>query len=270
MVFHLDRVVSVTELRNALRCPRVLALGRSARRAVTFPLGSSCLGAAFHRIVDRFARTVDSPPRGFSSLPEAVPDDRVKAELARWILGFLIDELEANSHYATMPAEVDDLAEALREYAGYLAERVVAFGGKPAETICSVVRSGEHDVEATFEEVGLVLRGRIDALLGTRGSELQVVEYKLTDEANEPLDVAQVALYRELLARGPTRSGAKSSCRYSEESEAGSIAPDQPRPPSASTSVPRARSPATAGSSTPITSRFGTIPRWQPRGRGRE
>jgi S-DNA-T family DNA segregation ATPase FtsK/SpoIIIE len=201
MVFHLDRVVSVTELRNALRCPRVLALGRSARRAVTFPLGSSCLGAAFHRIVDRFARTVDSPPRGFSSLPEAVPDDRVKAELARWILGFLIDELEANSHYATMPAEVDDLAEALREYAGYLAERVVAFGGKPAETICSVVRSGEHDVEATFEEVGLVLRGRIDALLGTRGSELQVVEYKLTDEANEPLDVAQVALYRELLAR---------------------------------------------------------------------
>ena len=45
---------SVTEVRNALRCPRIFALGRSKRSAVAFPIGSSCLGASFHRLVDRF------------------------------------------------------------------------------------------------------------------------------------------------------------------------------------------------------------------------
>jgi S-DNA-T family DNA segregation ATPase FtsK/SpoIIIE len=118
------------------------------------------------------------------------------------MLGFLIDELGANSRYATMPAEVDDLAEALREFARYLGQRLVAFDARPAEAIRSLVRSGEHEVEATFEDAGLVLRGRVDALLGRGQSELEVVEYKLTDEANARLDQAQVALYRELLKRG--------------------------------------------------------------------
>ena len=67
--------VSVTEVRNALRCPRVFALGRMHHCAVSFPVGSSCLGGTFHRIVDRFANTVTTPPGHFSSLPAGSPRD---------------------------------------------------------------------------------------------------------------------------------------------------------------------------------------------------
>jgi hypothetical protein len=44
----------------------------------------------------------------------------------------------------------------------------------------------------------------MDALYQDPGGGLEIVEYKLTDEANDELDRAQVALYRELLrsARG--------------------------------------------------------------------
>ena len=64
---------SVTEVRNALRCPRVFVLGRLLGRTVTFPVGSSCLGATFHRIVERFAATVGSPAAGFTHLDRGCP-----------------------------------------------------------------------------------------------------------------------------------------------------------------------------------------------------
>ncbi|MBN2191976.1 MAG: PD-(D/E)XK nuclease family protein [Polyangiaceae bacterium] len=51
------------------------------------------------------------------------------------------------------------------------------------------------------EEPGVPLRGRIDTIHAPRGDRLDAVEYKLTDEANEELDRAQVTLYRELLFR---------------------------------------------------------------------
>jgi S-DNA-T family DNA segregation ATPase FtsK/SpoIIIE len=60
--------VSVTEVRNALRCPRVFALGRLRKNAVAFPVGSSCMGGAFHRIVDRFAQTVAQPSQKVAAL----------------------------------------------------------------------------------------------------------------------------------------------------------------------------------------------------------
>ena len=46
--------ISVTEVRNALRCPRLFALGRARSAAVQFPVGSSSLGATFHRLAERF------------------------------------------------------------------------------------------------------------------------------------------------------------------------------------------------------------------------
>jgi hypothetical protein len=46
-----------------------------------------------------------------------------------------------------------------------------------------------------------VVQGRIDALYADARGHLEVIEYKLTDEANDELDRAQVALYQELVRR---------------------------------------------------------------------
>ncbi|HXN30961.1 MAG TPA: PD-(D/E)XK nuclease family protein, partial [Polyangiaceae bacterium] len=195
----MTETISVTEIRNALRCPRVFALGRLHHRAVAFPVGSSCLGAAFHRIVDRFANAVGSSPTYFSILPAGAPRDDVEAQLARWLLDGLVDELEADPVYAAVPGEVDDLAEALRELARHLAGRLHTFDAPPAEALPQIIRHGEREFESPLEPAGPVVRGRIDALYADARGELEVVEYKLTDEANEALDRAQVALYRELV-----------------------------------------------------------------------
>lgn len=81
-------IVSVTEVRNALRCPRIFALGRMEKIAA-FPVGSSCLGGTFHRLAERFARTVENRPPWFQ---EAEP----KRSLDRWLLGMLGEELKQN------------------------------------------------------------------------------------------------------------------------------------------------------------------------------
>ncbi len=188
--------VSVTEVRNALRCPRVFTIGRRLHRQVTFPVGSSCLGGTFHRVVDRFAQTVDAPPDYIARLREG---DEAAAAIARWILGFLIEELERDPSYRSMPAEVDDLAEALRQFAGYLAKRIGK--GEPAAALRSLLRAGERSVEAHLPEASVLLTGRIDALHALGDERIDVIEYKLTDQENEAVDRAQVALYRELLQR---------------------------------------------------------------------
>jgi S-DNA-T family DNA segregation ATPase FtsK/SpoIIIE len=193
-----DRI-SVTEVRNALRCPRVFALGRLHHHAVAFPVGSSCLGGAFHRIVDRFAIAAGSAPSHFSNLPSGSPRDDVEAHLVRWLLDGLVAELEADAMYAAVPGEVDDLAEALRELARHLAGRLQKFDVPPAQALPQIVRTGEREFESPLEPDGAVIRGRIDALYADARGNLEVVEYKLTDEANEELDRAQVALYRELV-----------------------------------------------------------------------
>ena len=191
--------ISVTEVRNALRCPRVFALGRLSKKAVAFPVGSSCLGAAFHRIVDKFAQTVGQPPAAVASLPASAGHSQRRAALAAWLLDFLVDELQRDTSYRSIPAEVDDLAEALRQLADHLARR--AANGALAEAIRGVVRAGERPVEASIPEANVLLSGRLDALYGRPGEQLDVIEYKLTDEDNHAVDQAQVALYRELLRR---------------------------------------------------------------------
>jgi S-DNA-T family DNA segregation ATPase FtsK/SpoIIIE len=191
--------ISVTEVRNALRCPRVFALGRLRQNAVAFPVGSSCMGGAFHRIVDRFAQTVTHPPPKVAALDAGAAHEQRREALTGWLLSFLIDELERDTAYANMPAEIDDLAEALRQLADYLAERAAT--GALAESIRKVVRGGERVVEAEIPDAAVVLNGRIDALYGGGDDRLDVIEYKLTDEGNESVDCAQVALYRELLRR---------------------------------------------------------------------
>ncbi len=191
--------ISVTEVRNALRCPRVFALGRLRQNAVAFPVGSSCMGGAFHKIVDRFAQTVTQPPPAVLALPASAKHEQRREALTAWILSFLRDELEGDPSYANMPAEVDDLAEALRHLADYLAER--ASTGVLAESIRKVVRGGERAVEAALPEASVVLSGRIDALYARGDDRFDVIEYKLTDEDNATIDRAQVALYREILRR---------------------------------------------------------------------
>ncbi|HET9960500.1 MAG TPA: FtsK/SpoIIIE domain-containing protein [Polyangiaceae bacterium] len=191
--------ISVTEVRNALRCPRIFALGRLYQQAVAFPVGSSCLGAAFHRIVELFSRDVEHPPAHFASLQPGTPRDETEAHLAQWLLDYLFRELEADVAYATMPGEVDDLAEALREFARHLAGRLQGFAVRPGAALPQVVRTGERAVEARVQEDGPVVHGRLDALYSDARGNLEVVEYKLTDEANDEMDRAQVALYRSLL-----------------------------------------------------------------------
>lgn len=198
---------SVTEVRNALRCPRIFALGRSRRNAVAFPIGSSCLGASFHRLVDRFARTVDVPPPAFAALEAGAPLDAIEAELRTWIVELLIDELQADAALATMPGEVDDLAQALRELARHLAARLRRFEEPPRDALCKVLRESERPVETVIDD-GILLRGTLDAIYGEPDGSVEVIEYKLTDEANDALDRAQVALYGHMVERA-TKAVAK-------------------------------------------------------------
>lgn len=191
--------ISVTEVRNALRCPRIFALGRLRKKAVAFPVGSSCLGATFHRVVERFHRTVDRPPAAFEVLAAGAPRDDVETELAAWLLAIAVEELAGDPSYASIPAEVDDLAEALRELARHLAGRLTRFEEPPARALARLVQAGERPVEARLDPEGALVHGRIDALFRDPSGALEVVEYKLTDVANDELDRAQVALYRELL-----------------------------------------------------------------------
>ena len=189
---------SVTEVRNALRCPRIFALGRLKSSAVAFPIGSSCLGASFHRLVDRFGKTVDTPPASFAKLPANTPLDTIDAELRTWLVDLLADELTADAALSTMPGEVDDLAQALRELARHLAARLRRFDDEPAKALRQLVRESERSVESTMAD-GSVVRGTLDAMYADPDGSLEVIEYKLTDEANDTLDRAQVALYGHML-----------------------------------------------------------------------
>jgi S-DNA-T family DNA segregation ATPase FtsK/SpoIIIE len=187
---------SVTEIRNALRCPRIFALGRANGSAVAFPVGSSCLGAAFHRIVERFSKTVAAPPPDFANLGKGAALDDVDAKLRLWLLGFLEDELEEEPAYSTMPGEIDDLAQAIRELARHLAARLRPFDDKPSRALERLLKDAERPLEAVVD--GVLVRGTLDALYAAPDGSLDVVEYKLTDEANDALDRAQVALYAHM------------------------------------------------------------------------
>ena len=130
------------------------------------------MGGAFHRIVDRFAQTVAQPPQKVAALNPTASHEQRREALTGWLLSFLVEELERDPGYGNMPAEVDDLAEALRHLADYLAER--AASGALAESIRKVVRGGERAVEAMLPEASVVLNGRIDALYGGGDEQLDV------------------------------------------------------------------------------------------------
>jgi S-DNA-T family DNA segregation ATPase FtsK/SpoIIIE len=202
--------VSVSEVRNALRCPRLFALGRQLGREVSFPVGASGLGAAFHRLADRLAGGAAAPPAHFAALPADASPAAIEAGLRRWLLDLLIGELRTDPAYASMPSEVDDLAEALRQLASHLAALLGALPGPPAARLPALVVASEQAVEAEIEESGVVVSGRLDALYQTAEEGLCIVEYKLTDERGADLDQAQVALYRALLRR---QSGVEARAR---------------------------------------------------------
>ncbi len=205
--------VSVTEVRNALRCPRIFALGRLERKALAFPVGSSCLGASFHRLVERFTRAASSPPPSFQSLTDKAPLDEICAELSAWVLSYLVEELEADPGYATIPAEVDDLAEALREFSRHLAGRIARSRGTPAVALIALLESGERKVEAPWPS-GPLVHGRLDAIFRDDKGDCEVVEYKLTDDANDRLDQAQAVLYQKLLKLAEGRDAHATILRF--------------------------------------------------------
>lgn len=200
----MSAVISVTEVRNALRCPRVFALGRKLGRPVAFPVGASALGATFHRIVESFAQASSTPPESLRSLAADTDDGRVAQAVRCWVLDRLVRELQSHPQLGSMPAEVDDLAEALRAFAGFVAGQLKQFGATPAAAMASLFRAAELGVEAVVELPGMPsirLGGRVDALFEHGDGQVDVVEYKLTDEANAELDRAQVALYRYLVRK---------------------------------------------------------------------
>ncbi|MBI4956683.1 MAG: PD-(D/E)XK nuclease family protein [Myxococcales bacterium] len=200
MALNAPNEVSVTEVRNALRCPRIFALGRRRGRPVAFPVGASSLGATFHRIADRAARQVATLPQAVERLAAQASRAAVADALGAWLLAFLVDELEQSPALASMPSEVDDLGEALRELARYLAAEVERSDLRPADALRSLLRHTELEVSAVLGSAQPVrVSGRVDAVHRRSEGALDVVEYKLTDEANQELDQAQVALYRRLL-----------------------------------------------------------------------
>jgi S-DNA-T family DNA segregation ATPase FtsK/SpoIIIE len=197
--------VSVTEVRNALRCPRIFALGRAQRREVGFPVSASCLGAAFQRIISSFAGSLTKLPalEPLANVDAAALDQSVLAgALAAALLDLAAAEIERNPSYASMPAEVDDLAHALRELAQYLAQELRATGGRVDDGLSQLLAGSELDLGDTIDlgagEVAL-LAGRLGALQARSTDSLGIVEFKLAPDSYEGLDRAQVALYRHLL-----------------------------------------------------------------------
>ncbi|MEP7123064.1 MAG: FtsK/SpoIIIE domain-containing protein [Byssovorax sp.] len=202
--------ISVTEVRNALRCPRLFTLGRSTGKTVQFPVASSALGATFHRLIEQFSRSLDSPPAPVASLAEGSTAEALRGAVVRWLLDdHLVPELERNPVYARAPGEVEDLAEAMRQFAGFLAERAAKMTGRPALSLSRLVARSELVLESVIdlasipgspEGAGTVrITGRADALFQDDHLAAEIVEYKLTSSENALLDVAQVALYRRLL-----------------------------------------------------------------------
>lgn len=184
--------VSVTEVRNALRCPRLFVLGRRTGRAQGHPAGASLLGATFHRVVDELSRRVAAIEGHMLGTTES----QVRGAVAHVAMSLLLVELERRPWLTSMPAEVDDVAEALRQLAAYVARAVAAGPGNPSELLRGFFVHSEVELDATVE--GIRVRGRADAVF-RRGAELDVIEFKLTAESNAPLDRAQVALYQRLL-----------------------------------------------------------------------
>jgi DNA segregation ATPase FtsK/SpoIIIE, S-DNA-T family len=196
-------VVSVTEVRNALRCPRIFALGRrTGGREVAFPVTASALGAAFHRIVSAFSATGASPSAALAELEPGASEATIASVLAGALLDHAAAEVERMPSYASMPAELDDLAEALRELARYLAKEAHALGGKPEEALARLLERSEMELADTLETgdgQAVLLTGRLNALHSRAQAAIDVVEYKLGSESNDELDRTQVALYRHLL-----------------------------------------------------------------------
>lgn len=193
---------SVTEVRNALRCPRVFTLGRVKGQQVAFPVGASALGGTFHRIAERLhANSSDPPPTLLALGPDSAPG-AIAVALKDVLLGYLAEILVSSTALQSMPTEVDELAEALREFADYLGERVAARPEGPAVALAAFLRGAEIAVEQVLGEKDqepVRLSGRIDAIFEPEAKLFEVAEYKLTDEDNEELDNAQVALYRQML-----------------------------------------------------------------------
>jgi S-DNA-T family DNA segregation ATPase FtsK/SpoIIIE len=197
--------LSVMEVRNGLRCPRLVVLGRQGGQEVAFPVGASALGALFQRIIVRFAREALTPPREFVALEAGVPAEVIEGELVPWLLDGLVTELEAHPSVATMPGEVDDLAEALRGLAGYLAGLLAGTSRAPADALAEVWRSVEQKVECVLTGPGgveVLVVGPMEGVLARGPSEMEVVEYKLTEGTHAVLDREQAALYRHLLVKG--------------------------------------------------------------------
>jgi S-DNA-T family DNA segregation ATPase FtsK/SpoIIIE len=190
--------LSVIEVRNALRCPRAFALGRAGGQAIQFPIGASAMGAVFHRLVAAFARDPDIAR--LSRLPPGTSAAEIAGELAGSLLRLLAAELARSPSHASMAAEVDDLAEALREFARHVADACASPELVPAEAAARFLAGAQMPLELELDQ-GVRLSGRLDALHVPAGGAVQVVEYKLADDTGEELDLAQVALYRFLLAR---------------------------------------------------------------------
>ena len=192
--------VSLTEVRNALRCPRIFALGRAQRRPVAFPVVASSLGAAFQRIVHAFASSASRPPRALAELSSAADEETVANAIGAVLLDAAAAEIEQNPGYASMPAEVDDLAEALRELARYFSRELKRAGGRPADALARLPAALELALNHAIAIDGhdaVVVTGGIDALQAPGTGAVDVLEYKLN--ADGALDRVQVALYGLLL-----------------------------------------------------------------------
>jgi S-DNA-T family DNA segregation ATPase FtsK/SpoIIIE len=177
----------------------------------------SSLGAVFHRIVETLTNTVSDPPPELAALPAQAPPATTATALARWLLELLVRELELTPGYVSMPAEVDDLAEALRRFAVHLAGRLDGDARRPAEALADFLAGAELAVDGVVDLGGGVevrLSGRVDALYAPAGAALEVVEYKLTPESSQPVDQAQVALYRHLLRRARDVDATPVSLRF--------------------------------------------------------
>lgn len=208
---------SVVEARNALRCPRLFAIGRARKHPVVFPIGSSPLGAMFHRIVASFTRDLESPPEPVGRLAEGASREQLAKLFTAWLLGHLVRELKTSPEAASMPGEIDDLAEALRGLAASLTLLVEGAGPSLVEAVKLGIAGSRGELSAVLKRPSgapVRLVGRAAELLGSAEKALFAVEFKHADEATQDADRAQIALYRAVLKLALESDATPSIHRY--------------------------------------------------------
>ncbi|GEM_PF-5928557 len=223
----------VTELRTALRCPRLFWLARheGARTLFSAEPGPRTLGNLFHDAVARFADLLAAPHK---VLADDLGRAKTRDEAAQVLFGVLYDRCAFPLIDAwSGPAQaLSDLGVSLREAAGLFAEALWSARERMpmASALDRLCPIAELPLSTSGSKTPRIV-GRLDSLLWHEGNgRFELLEYKLTRRPDEPLDRLQIALYAWMLATAKGVKAAPSLVYFQPEMERIEPAADEMRP----------------------------------------